>query len=749
MDQSPTFTDALDKLNNRTIDLLNEARLVPGLDSDRFDDWILTCRHIKEQVAEDLIRLAVVGSIKSGKSTFANAVLGGDYLKRGAGVVTSMVTRVHRGPSPAARLFLKSWDEINAEIAQAMVLLPDVGLAADEIFDLRKQDHRRHLQEALERMGSQLWTSEGTRDINGMLLSSYLKGYADVADLVGVECTTLEFGADEIDRHRDFTGHDRRAVYLQDILLEINTEGLLPHVELADCQGSDSPNPLHLAMIQEYLRLTHLIIYVISSRTGLRRADIRFLSMIKKMGLLPNVVFVINCDFSEHESLESMQTLIAKTGQELALLEPQPEIYSLSALFRLFQGLDGNISPKDRQRMAQWQQEREFVDFVDEQWRRFTRTFNEKVTRERYVLFTQSHLIRLKVILNGLAHLLDVNGDLLSRDIKDVQGIKTGVRRHRGKIDKLQNMLKSTLDGETGRVKQELRQAVERFFDERNGRVFESLLKFIRQYQPALDNYREQLLNSGLSPTLYTLFQDFRRSVDAYMAETVNPEILSFIRNQETRIQDHFQGVADPYHTLAADALIEYNQTIQEMGLPPMQTEPGGPAFSFDNLDRIKRMTDLAPPPAQNTMRYSAKIRSDAVLRLGFYAAVQFFRRIMKKNTSRGEEHMRALQDGLRGIKRETEKSLRAHFRDYRENLKFQYLNKLVESVSNHIYESLTDRLKLYGMDLSGLEEVLGGRDSDRRAIISRLDRLGLEGEAIKQAVRCTEEDIIALADSP
>jgi len=37
------------------------------------------------QLTEETIRVAVVGPIKSGKSTFLNALLRGDYLKRGAG----------------------------------------------------------------------------------------------------------------------------------------------------------------------------------------------------------------------------------------------------------------------------------------------------------------------------------------------------------------------------------------------------------------------------------------------------------------------------------------------------------------------------------------------------------------------------------------------------------------------------------------------------------------------------------------
>ena len=72
----------------------------------------------------------------------------------------------------------------------------------------------------------------------------------------------------------------------EDLQLELVSRNLYRDTEFADCQGSDSPNPLHLAMIQDYLQQAHLIIYVFSSRTGIREADIKFLSIIRKMGLI-------------------------------------------------------------------------------------------------------------------------------------------------------------------------------------------------------------------------------------------------------------------------------------------------------------------------------------------------------------------------------------------------------------------------------------------------------------------------------
>ena len=46
-----------------------------------------------------------------------------------------------------------------------------------------------------------------------------------------------------------------------------------------------------MADIQDYLISASMIIYIITSRTGLRKADIKFLKIIQDMGLINNIFF--------------------------------------------------------------------------------------------------------------------------------------------------------------------------------------------------------------------------------------------------------------------------------------------------------------------------------------------------------------------------------------------------------------------------------------------------------------------------
>ena len=105
MDRYQQLKNELIRINQDVSSLILKANSVPAISTDLFSGWGKICDAFGEDVSRDIVRVAVVGPIKSGKSTFINSILGRDYLKRGAGVITSIVTRIRSGPSLRANLF--------------------------------------------------------------------------------------------------------------------------------------------------------------------------------------------------------------------------------------------------------------------------------------------------------------------------------------------------------------------------------------------------------------------------------------------------------------------------------------------------------------------------------------------------------------------------------------------------------------------------------------------------------------------
>jgi GTPase SAR1 family protein len=694
--------------------LLSDAKSIHGVSDNSFAAWEKTTTGINKQLSEEIIRVAVVGPIKSGKSTFINALFKGEYLKRGAGVVTSIVTRVRSGEKLRAKLLFKSWDEINEDMDQALALFPSLDWRTEnDKFDIRHKKERTDLKEALNSLGSEHLIANGSRNVNSVLLSSYLDGFEKVKDLISLEINVKQYEDKLFGDHWNFVSDGAMAVYLKDVHLEIDSGGIASNIEIADCQGSDSPNPLHLAMIQDYLLLTNLIIYVISSRTGLREADIKFLSLIKKMGILDNILFIVNCDFSEHNSLYDLNTLIEKIKEELMMITPSPDIYSLSALFNLFKAQNSTLSQKDRLRLEQWEKEKELSVFSDAETARFETSFYNKLTRGSYALLLKNHIERLQIISSGLEHWVSFNQNILTKNTDSANEIVKNVKKHQVRMDQIKSVIKSTLDGSIQQIKRELKLEIDRYFDIRSGNVIRDIKEFIKSYSISYQQYEDDIKTSGFSNTLYMIFQEFKQAFDTFMTETINPEVIRFVRKQETHIHEHLESIAGPFDVMVQDAIAKYNDMMGTLGIN--RSNENIKKINLPDIRTIKSITGLTIPPVAAYMRYTAKMKTEATMRLGLYKAFKIFKKLLKKPVQRkNEEEILALRDGVLRVKHEMEKSVISHLKDYQENIKFQYIYKLVEAESNSLYETLLDRFQIYGADLSNIVDLINNKMIDK-----------------------------------
>jgi GTPase SAR1 family protein len=704
---------------------LLSAKELPGLGGDSFKDWETTCMTIKKQMDEEIVRVAVVGAIKSGKSTFVNSLFKADYLNRGAGVVTSIVTRIRRGPYLKAKLYFKSWDEVNQEISQALTLFPAHAWESEEIqFDIRREGDRHALAAALQNIQSNLLLTNGIRNTNSILIDSYLKGYDQVKDIITSDDLSKVYEDDLFGEQKTFVGSDHLAVYLKDVLLEIMGGDLGSDIEIADCQGSDSPNPLHLSMIQDYLLKTHLLVYVISSRTGLRQADMRFLSIIRNMGILENILFVLNSDFSEHETLEGLLALVDRTREDLKVIAPEPDIYIFSSLYNLFKASFKSMSRKDEMRFSQWEAETQFVDFSDSETQRFDIDFSAKLGEEHYSLLMNNNIERLGIVSEALAHWSDIHQEILGGDTKEVASLISKMTYHQQQMTQVASLIKNTLEGASQNIKLDLKQTIDRFFDARTGTVVKDMLAFVRNFHLNLEPYESALESSRFTETLYLVYQDFKSAVDTHLAETIHPRIVKYLGEEEKKIKSQLESVATPYAAMVKEALSDYQASMAETGAPQRITS--GTEMVLTDLKALKMRDKLSLPPVETTMRYSARIKTEAVIRLGLYSAVKVFRKLFQKSDTRqSRRKQKALQDSFKRMKQETERSISMQFRDYQENVKFQYLFRLTDAMVHQLNEDLRERFQVYFTDASQMIKMVKEEHVDKERIKESLQNIG------------------------
>jgi len=712
-----TYTD----LKNRLLEINGDLRLVirtalsaDGLAAPSLEAWKATTDRIERNLAEGTIRVALVGSIKSGKSTLTNSLFGGDFVKRGAGVVTSIITRVRPDGDVKAKLEFKTWDEVNAESNQALVLFASFDSEnRGHEFDINREQDRQKLQEDLSKLGAEQLIAEDARDANSVLLTEYLKGYDQAKNYVSFEPVTHIFESDEFEKQKDFVGDESLAVYLKDVCLTLNApEGFGENLEIADCQGSDSPNPLHLAMIQDYLLQTHLIVYVLSSRTGVRQADIKFLTLIKKMGLTKNILFVLNCDFSEHENLDDLKRLLARAEEEVGMIVPAPRVFAFSALYNLFTSIDSaaddgkGLARKDRLRLEHWREETDMVAFSDKEKARFFQEVIGTTSTDRFALLLESNLERLSNIASGTREWILIGLNLLQQNDEKAKEAFAEMNRRRAASEQVTEVIKDTLDGTTRKLKKDMGNEIDRFFDVKFGDIGQEIFRFIESYNLTTEDYLQELEKSGFLPTLYRVFQVLQQATNRFIAESINPKIVEFMGGEEQRIEQVFGQVTGPYSLMIQDAVEQHRRTMDKLGIKTTQRDCN--AIRPPEIALTKTDARLTMPRLASTMRYSARIKTEAILRLGFYNTLKTARKLLKKSVGEGPDTaIRSLQDSVRLIKEQMQESIADHFMDYKENMKYQYVFRLVEAMSSRLYETLTDHMMAFTGNLSDMKSVI------------------------------------------
>ena len=729
MNNFDSLKNRLIQLNSDFIELITDTDTISSVSQDTFSKYKSTCTAATKQLSEDVVRVAVVGPIKSGKSTFVNSLFKNDYLKRGAGVITSIVTKIRCGSNLKATVSFKAWDEINQDIEQGLTLLPLGSQDTDDFrFDLRKESHREKLREALDSLRTEQLIVDDSRNLNTVLLSSYLKGYDRIKDIIAPDSVIKTYKNDDFSEHRTFTGDEIMAVYINDIQLEIATDSWNSAIEIADCQGSDSPNPLHLAMVQDYLSVTNLIVYVVSSRTGLRRADIKFLTMIKEMGIMDNMLFVINCDFSEHESIEEFSRLMGRIKEELSIIIPNPEVFTLSALYNLFSSKSRSdatgieLNKKDMQRLEQWEDEKEFTDLSFSESSRFGDVLNQRLTEKRYSLLLTNHIERLAIMVSGIKQRIVINSEILNRDSSSANDIISRIKGNQDKTGKVSSMIRSTLDGAIKKVNAELKREVDIYFDERSGTAISDLKKFIRNYEHTFTSDFNMSDKSNFTGNLYIVFQDFKQAVDTFMTETITPKILGFIKSNDKKLVETLYEMTRPYENMVENALAEYSSALDDFGIAVDIPDNNG-SHDFPDIGSLKTAGGIKTPKASAVISYTARVRAESVIRFGLYSIVSFIKKTFKKQIAdKTENEKMALKDGLKRIKQETVSNLVSHFLSYKENLKYQYFFKLSACVANSIYDIHTDSFNAYINDLETVSGLIDEKKQDKEKIVAELE---------------------------
>ncbi len=697
------------------------------------EHWLKVLSQVRSHLAEDCLRVAVVGTVKSGKSTVTNALVGQDLLRRGAGILTAMITRVQPGTPARAVLRFKDWPEIAEEIHRALALFP--GGALDSLtgpFDLRQADNRRLLTQDLA-AGEQtdLWTGSSLNQ-EWLLLKSYLEGYDQVMDFIDTGTLILE--GDDLDRHGDLVTREATAVYLRDVLLTVPVPWLPQGLELGDCQGSDSPIPQHLAQVLTYLLKSDLVLYVISSRVGLRQGDFQFITELKRMGLLPHIWFLLNLDLAELRGLEEIETLRERLHGELAPLAVDSPMFAFSALellFRRRQERGETLEAREAALIPVWEADPKATAFNEKERQRFFMELTAGLERLRQERLAGGSLSQVQMVARGLREQMDLALGLSGQDLAAFQNLAERAAERRQPLMAARRSLAQALAGAGNRLKATLKKRVGSFLDSRSGQGA-ALFDFILAYEPDWDALVPAGEAEALRPALYRLLQEFQKALVRFVSGEMTSRVLEFIRIQEEWLRQELLSTTAPLFLSLQEALTLYYQDIAAQGLPA-----SAPRLK---VELPATPTGLEVPLLTMTPQVDWRWSGEAWLRSGTGWLRRAWEALKarlgrKAVTDPREQTLQNLAWALRTIKERLREEAKVNLVDFGERLKFQYFFPLVDNLTASLEAHLNDLLKSLLADLEGVVQAMHQAGEDQETRRQRL-------EALAQRARQVEADL-------
>lgn len=698
----------VESILSNTINILESAQEIKGFNDESVVGDLRSLSKIPGQIESGRLRVAVVGVIKSGKSTFVNSVIGKEVVKRGAGVMTSITTRIKKGPKKQALLYFKSWDEINTSLQEVLELFPnelvdethDKGNDSSK-FDIRRQKDRNYLEQVYKSLitGYEDLFQDERPEL--LLIHHALNGYELCKDRVGAEDTCHVLEASDFDTHTIYTADPDKAFYIKDVCLELPGKEIDPNIEIADCQGADSTDPAQLAHVLNYIESVNIIIYCISSRTGLRKADMDLLQRIKRIGLLDHVLFVNNCDLSEHENLVDLTTIEERVKQDLLLLNIEPEIFSFSTLLSLFSAMGSGLQPKDKARVDLWQSDTEMVNYCDEQKLRFHNLFIDMLENDRHKLLVLNHLNRIKTIIVQLERRAEIFHELLSSDqLQEEKALKAIKDLHQN-ASRLEIIVSNSLSSAVEGFKEQASASLNSLFQSDRGDILKGTLSFIDSISLDVEQYRPIVKDHGFKKILYLIFQDFKKQVDLYSLEKVQPEIRKYINEQEEQISAFFLALFDSYQIDLMKSDLYRHLTEQ--------------AYDYDFIDfkAIKTLTGIQVPVKIFRADFSSVLKLKVFSGFWFQTFSDIVAGLMKQKAEFSFSPV--LSKIISGIKKDNKRSFKSQFKTFGTTLNDSYFTPLIDAAIRDFEEKMQQRFRQYESFKQEAENIFSLNEEDKK----------------------------------
>ncbi len=469
----------------------------------------------------------------------------------------------------------------------------------------------------------------------------------------------------------DYVGSEGQAVYLRDMELHYPVTWLGEGIELADCQGIDSPNPLHFALLQQYLLRSHFILYVVSSRSGLREADFRLLDFIKTLKMFPQTFFVLNADLDDHPHQEDLERLADRVRSELSWVVRDPRFFIFSALYHLIAQLEDAATERERRHLQLWQEEAALAQMTETGFNAFRESLSQEICGQRFRVLCGSGLSRLGMVAGSVMNTAAAQRELLDQGREGrrqaAAGLKDRGERLLGSLETLRN----AISGLQLSLRDEIDRAVDPYFDFAQSRIVKETLEAVENYPIHLEQQPDQLDTKRLFQQFHRLYQEFRQTLARYLVEKVNLQVIAFAKQEEAALCERLRLASEAFWTLFTTALEDYR------GGSGLFDKDHFAAFESAEESCRERLT-IAPPNFSAFVDQGAIGRGILLMKLGLASFTRLLGSLGSKPgrpsdllvTEKRRETL--VEEATKLLKKEAGKELTQAFQEYQDKIQIR-----------------------------------------------------------------------------
>ena len=300
--------------SSKTQEILNDIRNLSNILShdekqeldtvcDKFDDW-------DARLSDNRYRVAIIGTEKAGKSTFANALLRRNFLPEDEGRCTFTTTTIESS---------KTEDTAEIEFFTKQEFIDKFNSLCEEIeFTCNYNTVAiSELNEFCDNTSSAIATSNAVDDIRDIIekkeqIEKYLSG------------NIKTFTGQDIDNIKSYITDEIKARAVKNITIKSTQFKEQENLIIYDVPGFDSPTKLHLEQAKWYMRNADIVIMLVSiaDRISFVKAQADFLNDTKdRYGQkLSNKLIVVASKFDKHivDDKNSSDIKIEKSYQILS-----------------------------------------------------------------------------------------------------------------------------------------------------------------------------------------------------------------------------------------------------------------------------------------------------------------------------------------------------------------------------------------------------------------------------------------------